>query len=79
MKTLKAICMAVVLAFALSVPAFAGDVLTPGYVPPPPPPPLVATEPAPGEINTPGVASTGPGDAETSELVQLLLVIFSIL
>ena len=70
--------MAAVLALALSIPAYAGDVLTPGYVPPPPPP-LVATEPEPGEINTPGDASTCPDDDETSELVQLLLAIFSIL
>lgn len=39
MKTLKAICTAAILALALSIPANAGDVETPGFAPPPPPPP----------------------------------------
>lgn len=39
MKTFKAICLAAILALALSVPAYAGEMHTPGYTPPPPPPP----------------------------------------
>jgi hypothetical protein len=37
MKTLKAICTAGILALALSVPAYAGDLETPGFTSPPPP------------------------------------------
>lgn len=39
MKILKAMCTAAILALALSVPAYAGQIETPGYTPPPPPPP----------------------------------------
>lgn len=39
MKSFKAICTTVILALALSVPAYAGDILSPGFTVPPPPPP----------------------------------------
>ena len=80
MKALKAICSATVLALALSVPTYAGDILTPGYVPPPPPPPgaSVVTGPALGEISTYGVESTSFGVAETPGLIDLLWAIVSI-
>jgi hypothetical protein len=39
MKTLKAICTAAILAMALSMPAYAGEILSPGVTAPPPPPP----------------------------------------
>ena len=55
MKTLKVICMAMVLGLVLSVPAYAGDISTPGVTsgdPITPPPP---TEP--GDISTPGFTS----------------------
>ena len=74
MKAFKAICSATVLALALSVPTYAGDILTPGVISPPPPPPSctsVATEPALGEISTYAVEST-PG------LIELLWAIVSI-
>jgi len=62
MKALKAICSAAVLALALSVPTYAGDILTPGVISPPPPPPpsctSVVTEPALEEISTYDVEST---------------------
>ena len=61
MKAFKAICSAAVLALALSVPTYAGDILTPGVISPPPPPPSctsVVTEPALGEISTYDVEST---------------------
>lgn len=73
MKAFKAICSATVLALALSVPTYAGDILTPGVISPPPPPPpsctSVTTEPALGEIST--VEST-------PELIELLWAIVSI-
>ena len=77
MKRLKAICTAAIVALALSVPAYAGEINTPGYTSPAPGTPVV-TEPASGEISSPGVASTSPGDAETAGLVELLLAIISI-
>ena len=81
MKAFKAICSATVLALALSVPTYAGDILTPGYTAPPPPPPpgtSVVTEPALGEISTYGVESTSLGVAETPGLIDLLWAIVSI-
>ena len=39
MKSLKTICTAAILGLALSAPAYAGDMTTPGYTAPPPPPP----------------------------------------
>jgi len=79
MKALKAICTATVLALALSVPTYAGDILTPGVVNPPPPPGTsVVTEPALGEISTYGVESTSLGVAETPGLIDLLWAIVSI-
>lgn len=44
MKMMKAICTATVLALTLSIPAFAGDISTPGM-------------PLSGDISTPGVVS----------------------
>ena len=82
MKAFKAICTATVLALALSVPTYAGDILTPGYTDPPPPPPppgtSAVTEPALGEISTYDVESTSLGDAETSGLIDLLWAFVSI-
>jgi len=74
MKAFKAICSATVLALALSVPTYAGDILTPGCIPPPPPPPSAS---ALGEISY-GVESTSPGVDETSGLIDLLWAIVSI-
>ena len=45
MKMMKAICTTTVLALTLSVPAFAGDISTPGMA-------------LSGDISTPGVVST---------------------
>ena len=45
MKMIKAICTATVLALTLSIPAFAGDISTPGTA-------------LTGDISTPGVVST---------------------
>ena len=81
MKAFKAICTATVLALALSVPTYAGDILTPGYTSPPPPPPpgtSAVTEPALGEISTYGMESTSLGYAETSGLIDLLWAFVSI-
>ena len=49
MKTMRAICMAAILALALTVPAYAGDISTPGLT-------CVA-----GEIGCPGAEGSGEG------------------
>jgi hypothetical protein len=54
MKTLKVICTAMVLALVLSVPAYAGDISTPGITTPGP----VTSEP------------TEPDTTEPSQLVS---------
>jgi hypothetical protein len=72
MKTLKAICMTAILAMALSVPANAGDVYTPGFTPPPPPPP-------PSNTAGPTATSTNLSDTSTESFVDLLWVLASIL
>ena len=44
MKTFKAICTAAILALALTVPAYAGDVETPGKTAPSPSPSKISTQ-----------------------------------
>ncbi|MDQ6654035.1 MAG: hypothetical protein M3Y84_15000 [Acidobacteriota bacterium] len=60
MKTLKAICTAAILALALGVPAYAGEISSPGSPSPAPVPPAAVT--SSGDISSPAVASTAPGD-----------------
>jgi len=72
MKTLKAICTAAILALALSIPASAGEMLTPGCTPPPPPPPpetSTTVEPAPSSVL---------GDLSTTSVEGILWVFSSI-
>ena len=57
MKTLKVICTATVLALALSVTAFAGEISSPG-------------SPTPG--NVPTVTTVDPGDIDTSGFAYIL-------
>ena len=76
MKTAKAICASLVLALALSVPAYAGDVLTPGATSPDPGTPVVTT-PAPAGINS-DVESTPTSNTATSGVIVLVLAIVSI-
>lgn len=74
MKTLKAICTAAILALALSVPVYAGDVHTPGYTaPPPPPPPTNITV----EINMPTATSPDLGDISTPGFADILWVLMT--
>jgi hypothetical protein len=74
MKSLKAICTAATLALVLSVPVYAGDVLTPGYTAPPPPPQSrVETE------QTVATETSSSGDQITpglTDIFYLLLAIF---
>jgi hypothetical protein len=70
MKKMKAICTAVILALALSVPVYAGDINSPGVAAP------GETQPPPGvlgDISSPGVT----GDIHTPGLWDFLLAIAS--
>lgn len=73
MKTLKAICTAAILALAVSVPTYAGEILTPGLTGGGTPPPTAC-----GDISCPGVGSTTPDSDDTSGFKAILLAIFSI-
>ncbi|MDQ2920261.1 MAG: hypothetical protein M3R52_01405 [Acidobacteriota bacterium] len=72
MKTLKAICTAAILALALSVPAYAGEINSPGFTSPAP-----GTEPAPGDISSPAATSTEPGDISSPAFADILLALMS--
>lgn len=54
-----------------------GEILTPGLTSSGATP--VVTEPAPGEISSPGVESTNPGGADSSGFTAILLAIISLL
>jgi hypothetical protein len=75
MKTLKAICTAAVLALALSVTAYAGDIQTPGLMGDISTPGITQTLPGPGDIGSPGLASPAPGDVSTPGLTAILLTL----
>jgi hypothetical protein len=70
MKSLKTICTAAILALALSAPAYAGDMTTPGYTAPPPPPP-------PSSSNTSVATAANLSDTSTTGLAELLWVLAS--
>jgi hypothetical protein len=59
MKSVKPLCTAAIVALALSVPAYAGEISSPGS---PNPSPTPASSTAPGDIHIPGAAPTAPGD-----------------
>lgn len=72
MQTLKVICTAMVLALALSVPAYAGDISTPGMTAEEP---VTTSEPTtePGDIGSPGVTSSTQLDS--AYFIELLLTL----
>ena len=67
MKTLKAICTAAILALALTVPAYAGDVHTPGF-----------TAPPTTESSEPAATPSDLDDMSVPGLADILLVLVSI-
>ncbi|HYN24318.1 MAG TPA: hypothetical protein VES69_04680 [Pyrinomonadaceae bacterium] len=78
MRNLKPICAAVILGLALSIPAYAGNIHSPGVVNlPPPPPPLAATNSI-GYIGTPGVTAAASEDTSIPDFVDVLLALFSL-
>jgi hypothetical protein len=75
MKTVKAICTATILALALCIPAYAGDIASPGMT-------------SSGEISTPGVSAPGQigspgvtssGDVSTPGFTDILMALLSVL
>lgn len=60
MKSVKAICSAAIVALALSVPAYAGEISSPGSPVLGGPPDTTSS--APGDISSPAVVSSAPGD-----------------
>ena len=77
MKTLKAICTAAILALALSVPAYAGDMQTPGCANPGDISTPGETTAAPGDIDSPAVTSTDPGDIGSPGFADILWALAS--
>lgn len=75
MKPVKAICTAAIVALALSVPAYAGEISSPGS-----PSPAPVTASAPGDISSPAIASTAPGDVGfPTEFADILSALFWLL
>ncbi len=65
MKHFKHFLAIALLALTLGIPAYAGEMDTPGYKPPPPPP--IAT---PGDMETPTVA---PAEIGTQTLTEIAI------
>ena len=72
MKTLKVICIELVLAVFLSVTAYAGDISTPGMTATPIPPPAREMSEASGTTDP---VSTTSGVLVPVDLIQLLVTI----
>ncbi|MCA1600440.1 MAG: hypothetical protein LC776_01925 [Acidobacteria bacterium] len=74
MRNLKPICAAVILGLALSIPAYAGNIHTPGNTNPPPPPAQNST----GNVGTAGVTPAASEDTNTPDFVAVLLALLSL-
>jgi hypothetical protein len=77
MKQLKVICTAAIFALAVSVPAYAGEISSPGSPSPAPIPPPSVTASAPGDISSPAVATTAPDEMGIPGLADILLALAS--
>ena len=75
MTTLRKLCAATMLLFALSVSGLAGTIHT-DAVPPPPPPPVSAVT---GALNDTVVPVTTPATESESLLVEITLSVFQLL
>jgi hypothetical protein len=73
MKTLKVVCMATVLALVLSVPAYAGDISTPGITTSGP---ITTSEPAePGDTGTPGLTLSTSDQLDSADFFEFLITL----
>ena len=77
MKTLKAICPALVLALILVGPAYAGDIQTPGSPLPPPPPSPMQQSPTSDSASILTAQSSTSGDI-SSDFAEMLWALASI-
>jgi len=75
MKTLKAICTAAVLALALTVTAYAGDIHTPGLTGEASTPGVTQPPTNSGDIGSTDVETPAPEDMCTPELTAILLTL----
>ncbi len=73
MTKMKATLAASFLTLALSIPALAGNIGTPGVTDPPPPPPPTTC----GNIGSPG--SPALGNISTPGLVDILIAVLSLI
>jgi hypothetical protein len=78
MKQLRLLFATIVLALALGIPAYAGDMGFPTSPPPPPPPPPSAPS-VQGETADSAVAAPAPGDVQTPTETVLLNLLLSAL
>ncbi len=78
MRNLKPVCAAVILGLALSIPANAGNIHTPGFINPPPMPPPPLALNSTGNIGTAGVTSAASEDTSTPDFVDVLWALLSL-
>jgi hypothetical protein len=82
MKKVQQFCAVVVLAAALSLSTFAGDIQAPGMTSPPPPQPSLVSEigtpgaPVADEIGCPDIVTLDPVTEAALSLLQSLLSLF---
>lgn len=79
MKTMKPIMAAAILSLVLSIPAYAGDIHTPGFAQPQTAGDIhTPGDPStdPGDIHTPGEPPTLPGEIHTPGFVTILFAVF---
>lgn len=73
MKTVKVICTGLVLACVLSVPAYAGDISTPGMTAAPEVPTSTVTNS--GDLSSTDVTSTTSSQLDAADLIEFLLTL----
>ena len=77
MTTLRKLCAATTLLFALSLPALAGTIHT-DFVPPPPPPPASAQAVEPNETTAPVTQTTSETESLITEITLSVLQLLSV-
>ena len=77
MKTLKAICPTLLLGLMLVIPAYAGDIQTPGSPAPPPPVPMRQSSTLDSaDMLTAGCSTSGDVSTDFAEILWALASIF---
>ena len=78
MTTLRKLCAATTLLFALSLPALAGTIHTDFVPPPPPPPPASAMAVEPNETTVPVTETTSETESLITEITLSLFQLLSV-